>query len=1090
MKISFTFILDYCYAILSWDGIDLPEVFCSNPSITGDDCYTAVLFNDETHTYEHVIGALTSAISCDTSRATEIANVVDQEGRCLVLFGNQEACAKVCKVIVDHTLRTDKPLVTKVFHIDVVAHQNFAFQLLIWIRDLLDVCEEYRDVYGKHMYRTNHTTSWLIDFNDKFSSRSLVEKIILSDVHFWKDIRFAWQKQLMNGLLIDMESKKLFARIFVKNFKEIMRDYMNDDHEQRVTIVSLSVQIFTVPSISLMLIEEENCIDKILSTFLELTHDHHNNKRFSFGRSARQTMQFRRIISSFDSLNYLLDRPIDSDIWTQKMRENFIVGFSKFIETLRLMQSIDSVVRQIDRHIEFEPTLEHGIFLQMALSPINKLMSLWASTDSDVYQTCLRLLLKKFKSYFESENPQKITINAGEEVYECYDYDVASCEVSFHIPLSRLISHFFMYLSNTGNRLNICAILDDIEMGFDCLLEYPLRVQVLISQFRSGMWRRNGTSLANHLMYMQVSYHLRESTLDADYILLQVCAAFMNCDRFLIAVLNKYSLNFLINEVKHDPKDDEEIHQLNLMIEEFFKLIYIILVERYVRYVGDVTPEDIVKYEAIQWLCVSPMSNSKLKSNLNSAKTVNVDEQVLEVADFKKPKNSTKHGEYQLKDGYEARFNPFFYRFSRQDQESANVEQARRQKAKNAKYICCPPPELPDFVDEFKGISNLLICDVMFGIISKILIKTCDLTDNLFSDSHFQHVLYILGLGLREQSKRPKTFLFVEKCTEWGVLALLEQCNSRHILPRVESHQNLLGWTFDKFKEVQLLNQPEQPSTSESMDVDEGESSSQKDEEAKALRKKKALEHRNAVVARMKAAQSSFIKDNEEFLKDTSSSGISAAVSMNDLSDREANKGSDEIALGPHQDFTSRQENLTSFNQQDFTCILCLERHSIQSSEGLMVAVGFCQKSTVISMNRNAPPVYRSKSLLNLFINSDLRNVSYASGCGHWFHYECFNKHIEQQKVRDRSRTLSRPRRNYDEKKGEFICPMCKSICNLMIPVMSPSKINPDLKFVEYPMLDWLSDMHLLSSDNLIGMEFGKFLKFFLKNFLMNFVNL
>ena len=67
--------------------------------------------------------------------------------------------------------------------------------------------------------------------------------------------------------------------------------------------------------------------------------------------------------------------------------------------------------------------------------------------------------------------------------------------------------------------------------------------------------------------------------------------------------------------------------------------IYVLLVERYVRFIGDVSAEDIVKYETIQFLCVSSMSNSKLKNTLNLIKGVNVDEQILEVADFRKPKS-------------------------------------------------------------------------------------------------------------------------------------------------------------------------------------------------------------------------------------------------------------------------------------------------------------------------------------------------------------------------------------------------------------------------------------------------------------------
>ena len=48
----------------------------------------------------------------------------------------------------------------------------------------------------------------------------------------------------------------------------MMEDFINDDHEHSVCVVSLAVQLFTMPTIALMLIGEEDVLARLLNCFL------------------------------------------------------------------------------------------------------------------------------------------------------------------------------------------------------------------------------------------------------------------------------------------------------------------------------------------------------------------------------------------------------------------------------------------------------------------------------------------------------------------------------------------------------------------------------------------------------------------------------------------------------------------------------------------------------------------------------------------------------------------------------------------------------------------------------------------------------
>ena len=43
------------------------------------------------------------------------------------------------------------------------------------------------------------------------------------------------------------------------------------------------------------------------------------------------------------------------DEWTEELRNNFINGFRSFVNFVRFMHGMDSLQRQTNHHIEFEP---------------------------------------------------------------------------------------------------------------------------------------------------------------------------------------------------------------------------------------------------------------------------------------------------------------------------------------------------------------------------------------------------------------------------------------------------------------------------------------------------------------------------------------------------------------------------------------------------------------------------------------------------------------------------------------------------------------------------------------------------------------
>ncbi len=58
------------------------------------------------------------------------------------------------------------------------------------------------------------------------------------------------------------------SQVFGRNYADLMKDFIVDDHDHIYSVTSLSVQIFTVPTLAHYLIDEHDVFSTILRTFM------------------------------------------------------------------------------------------------------------------------------------------------------------------------------------------------------------------------------------------------------------------------------------------------------------------------------------------------------------------------------------------------------------------------------------------------------------------------------------------------------------------------------------------------------------------------------------------------------------------------------------------------------------------------------------------------------------------------------------------------------------------------------------------------------------------------------------------------------
>ncbi len=67
---------------------------------------TVVLFNDEVHTFEEVIGQIIKATGCDTAKAEALTWEVHSRGKAAVFEGTLDECLGVSRTLEEIALQT------------------------------------------------------------------------------------------------------------------------------------------------------------------------------------------------------------------------------------------------------------------------------------------------------------------------------------------------------------------------------------------------------------------------------------------------------------------------------------------------------------------------------------------------------------------------------------------------------------------------------------------------------------------------------------------------------------------------------------------------------------------------------------------------------------------------------------------------------------------------------------------------------------------------------------------------------------------------------------------------------------------------
>ena len=563
-----------------------------------------------------------------------------------------------------------------------------------------------------------------VQLHEDLTQRLRLDWMILFDLRMWKKLRVDLRDLYISTVVTIPEFKRVLGLRFAGLYTTLAQLYLIADREPDHSIINISLQMLTTPSITAEIVERGNFLTNlmaILYTFLttrQVGHPYEINPNATLAFDSGSVTN-RRMYHFFMDLRYLFA----SEHVQEKLRteERYML---QFLDLVKLHQGICPNTRAIGEHVEYET--DAWISASLITREINRLCRQFsesfkwnANDDQTPISNAIRLAAKAVilnslgterRRFVQAEIKDEIKFKkVGDYEFDTTDtknehsvvkFVVESQPISFHHALHYTLS----WLIECGKSMPREKLQDLLSFTVDDLLEkpkamgtrygliqnygpedhlmaafdFPLRVCAWLAQMKAGMWVRNGMSLRHQMgTYRGVSQ--RDVSHHRDIFLLQTAMVVCSPSRVLVSMIDRYGLELWMKGIFAPTSDGLEDAQTLDVVEDMIHLLIVLISDRTSLVSTDEDPSPHVlamRRDIIHVLCFKPLSFSDICGKLpDKFQDQEECQDILdEMTTFKAPEGLSDTGHFELKEQFMEDIDPYIAHYNKnQREESENA---------------------------------------------------------------------------------------------------------------------------------------------------------------------------------------------------------------------------------------------------------------------------------------------------------------------------------------------------------------------------------------------------------------------------------
>lgn len=565
--------------------------------------------------------------------------------------------------------------------------------------------------------------------------RVRLDWLLLFDLRMWKKVRNDLRALYISTVVQIPEFKRVLALRFASLYTILAQLYLVGDREPDHSIINLSLQMLTTPSITAEVVERGNFMTSLLAilyTFLTTRQVGH-----PWDVSPDAVLAFesgsvtnRRMYHFYQDLKYLFGAPHVQE--RVRCEPRYLM---QFLDLVKLHQCIGPNVRAVVEHVEYEADS------WITASLVTRQINLQARNLAEAFRNCppdeihylqraIRFTAKtvilnsigaerhRFKQSEVKDEVQFKTLTDFEFDMDATSYDVVKFVVekdaisfhhALHYTLSWLIecgrslpaSTLKSLLSFTPQELRSRPKLmgrpqvprkeyspdDYLIAAFD----FPLRVCAWLAQIKANMWVRNGISL-RHQASTYRGVGQRDVSHHRDIFLLQTALVICDPSRVLVSIIDRFGMESWVKglfELKSEAQDDNQ--HLDV-VEDMIHLLIVLLSDR----TSLIPSEDesnsrllAMRRDITHVLCFKPLSFNEICNKLPEKYQEQEDfHRVLdEMATFKPPEGVSDVGTFELRPEFIEEIDPYIAHYNKNQREESEMAYRKKMAKKTGKTV-------------------------------------------------------------------------------------------------------------------------------------------------------------------------------------------------------------------------------------------------------------------------------------------------------------------------------------------------------------------------------------------------------------------
>lgn len=846
---------------------------------------------------------------------------------------------------------------------------------------------------------------------------SRLQHILYFDNRYWKRLRKDVQNAIIPTLAFNIHYKQLFCHQVVEIFNHINRSVAFMDREPQLTAIrECIVQLFTSPSNAMMVFENGNFDDimwSVIDIFLEFSkieggfliwqRVQKSNPTKSYGVVFRQGLY---------AVETLLSKVTDCNI-ILRPRE-----FISVITLCKLFNGAWKIKRKEGEHVlhedqHFIPYLEYTTSIYSIIQTIEKVLE---HSRESINQSLLLNAIRLLTTFLGHKT---LTYKLVYDSHEIIKFEVSKQRVAFMNPVHTLYSFL---IEKIGLKKALDATQDCTD--FLKISDFSLKSVVLCSQIDVGFWVRNGMSVLHQSSYYKNNAELSSYSRDIHLNQLAFLREGDDLPRVIYNMLDRWELfDWFSGAADFDHTVYED--KIAAMTQQFIAFVYQVLTERQFFKLFRSSKEkrmSLIKNALIYTLCIKPLSYSRLLRSVPDYLTEDSSElesALEEVSDFVEPKGLADSGVLKLKEHRYSQVDPLkLLNMENEFETTAKIIKTHLAKDKiSATQVVLHPQILPpDELDEdATELGKFTRCDVFAKLIYKLLQVCIDKQEGtfLYELLHLVHGIFRDDELCNGKDSLPQAYLSKPICN-----LLLSIANSK-----TEVFSEYVMRKADFLLEHMILKRPAEVFDSLITSfgrqyVDDYRTRKMNFgvnlEDEKARKKRLIKKRQEKLMAKFNTQQSRFMKENEYKFWGQDSNNLDDEGNGNKVAEN------DEFICSLCQDNTS-PDLFVIPAYHDQTPIF-RTGNIFNVNEYAIPWKGFYNDDQKLTYDDDT-------SLESLGVNGSLGSRKVVVSCNHSIHHGCFKRYVQKKRFSTNS----------------FICPLCQTFSNCVLPIRHVSKENTGL---------------------------------------------